>query len=161
MTLKRIGHKIDPQRNNGQSREHTSMIEINNLSFGYDKDVLFQQMDLGLEPGNIYGLLGINGAGKSTLLKLMTGLLFPDSGSISSLGYDPSRRDPEFRGTEPRQYHRPAIRVQHGCFLSQFFPRTFRTLSARIRYTAKPQADPVILWAEEKISALVRPGLGI
>lgn len=72
------------------------MIEINNLTFGYDQDELFQQMDLNLEPGNIYGLLGINGAGKSTLLKLVTGLLFPDSGRITSLGYDPVRRDPGF-----------------------------------------------------------------
>ena len=72
------------------------MIEINNLSFGYYQDQLFQQMDLDLEPGNIYGLLGINGAGKSTLLKLMTGLLFPDSGKITSLGYDPTSRDPGF-----------------------------------------------------------------
>jgi len=72
------------------------MIEINNLSFGYDQDELFHQMDLSLEPGNIYGLLGINGAGKSTLLKLMTGLLFPDSGRITSLGYEPARRDPGF-----------------------------------------------------------------
>lgn len=72
------------------------MIEINNLSFGYDQDELFHRMDLSLEPGNIYGLLGINGAGKSTLLKLMTGLLFPDSGTVTSLGYDPVRRDPGF-----------------------------------------------------------------
>lgn len=72
------------------------MIEIKNLTFGYDRDVLFQQMDLSLEPGNIYGLLGINGAGKSTLLKLMTGLLFPDSGTLISLGHDPRRREPAF-----------------------------------------------------------------
>lgn len=72
------------------------MIEINNLTFGYHRDKLFQQMDLSLEPGNIYGLLGINGAGKSTLLKLMTGLLFPDSGSLTTLGYTPARRDPGF-----------------------------------------------------------------
>jgi len=72
------------------------MIEIKNLTFGYQQDVLFQQMDLNLEPGNIYGLLGINGAGKSTLLKLMTGLLFPDSGILNSLGHDPRRREPAF-----------------------------------------------------------------
>ena len=72
------------------------MIEINELTFGYDRDELFHNMDLVLEPGNIYGLLGINGAGKSTLLKLMTGLLFPDSGELSTFGYDPCRRDPGF-----------------------------------------------------------------
>ena len=72
------------------------MISIKDLSFGYDRDRLFHQMDLVLEPGNIYGLLGINGAGKSTLLKLMIGLLFPDSGEVESFGYEPGRRDPAF-----------------------------------------------------------------
>lgn len=72
------------------------MIKINNLCFGYGRDALFKELDLSLEPGRIYGLLGINGAGKSTLLKLMTGLLFPESGTLTSLGYDPVRRDPGF-----------------------------------------------------------------
>ncbi len=72
------------------------MIEVNNLSFGYDSDELFHNMDMTLEPGNIYGLLGLNGAGKSTLLKLMTGLLFPESGTLESLGYDPAERKPSF-----------------------------------------------------------------
>lgn len=72
------------------------MIEVKNLSFEYDREGLFYNMDMSLEPGNIYGLLGLNGAGKSTLLKLMTGLLFPDSGTLASLGYDPARREPGF-----------------------------------------------------------------
>lgn len=72
------------------------MIEIKDLSFGYGRNELFNQMDLNLEPGNIYGLLGINGAGKSTLLKLVSGLLFPDSGKLTSLGHDPCKREPGF-----------------------------------------------------------------
>ena len=72
------------------------MIEVKNLSFGYDEDELFHNMDMTLEPGNIYGLLGLNGAGKSTLLKLMTGLLFPESGTLASLGSDPAKREPGF-----------------------------------------------------------------
>jgi ABC-2 type transport system ATP-binding protein len=41
-------------------------------------------------------LLGLNGAGKSTLLKLMTGLLFADSGRIEALGQNPADRRPSF-----------------------------------------------------------------
>jgi ABC-2 type transport system ATP-binding protein len=70
------------------------MIEIQHLAFAYRRSPLFQGLDLVLEPGNIYGLLGLNGAGKSTLLKLMAGLLFADRGSLRTLGYDPARRDP-------------------------------------------------------------------
>ncbi|HLF11405.1 MAG TPA: ABC transporter ATP-binding protein [Gammaproteobacteria bacterium] len=73
------------------------MIDIERLSFGYDRrKPLFQNLNLRLEPGNVYGLLGLNGAGKSTLLKLMTGLLFADTGSLRSLGYAPAERKPGF-----------------------------------------------------------------
>jgi ABC-2 type transport system ATP-binding protein len=70
------------------------MIQVQQLDFGYGRNALFREMDLALKPGNIYGLLGVNGAGKSTLLKLMTGMLFAQSGTLKSLGYDPARRDP-------------------------------------------------------------------
>jgi ABC-2 type transport system ATP-binding protein len=70
------------------------MIEINDLSFSYQEQRLFRGMQMTLEPGNIYGLLGVNGAGKSTLLRLITGLLFASSGSVRTLGHDPAERDP-------------------------------------------------------------------
>lgn len=40
-------------------------------------------MDLGIEPGRIFGLLGPNGAGKTTTLEMIEGLRRPDSGSIT------------------------------------------------------------------------------
>lgn len=57
------------------------MLKIEKLDFRYRKDrKLFDGLDLNLEKGNIYGLLGKNGAGKSTLLKIMTGLLYAQKG---------------------------------------------------------------------------------
>ena len=41
-----------------------------------------------IEGGAITGLVGPDGAGKTTLIRLMTGLLFPDSGSVTVLGFD-------------------------------------------------------------------------
>ena len=53
------------------------MLNIKNLSFGYNStENLFNNLNLELSPGNIYGLLGKNGAGKTTLLKIICGLLF-------------------------------------------------------------------------------------
>jgi ABC-2 type transport system ATP-binding protein len=67
------------------------MIHIKGLSFGYTKQKLFEGLDLELEPGSIYGLLGRNGAGKTTLLKLICGMRFPQAGECRVL-QDPSER---------------------------------------------------------------------
>ena len=71
------------------------MIAIQNLHFGYSpKKVLFQDISLQLKAGHIYGLLGKNGAGKSTLLKNIAGLVYPQKGTLSVLGFDPIEREP-------------------------------------------------------------------
>lgn len=73
------------------------MIDIKNLSFSYNqKQPLFDQLNLTLPSGNIYGLLGKNGAGKSTLLKIISGLLFPKNGNIDVEGFLPRDRSPQF-----------------------------------------------------------------
>jgi ABC-2 type transport system ATP-binding protein len=72
------------------------MVTITRLSFNYGRAVLFDELGLALEPGNIYGLLGVNGAGKSTLLKLISGLLFAHSGTVRALEQDPAARRPSF-----------------------------------------------------------------
>ena len=68
------------------------MIEFRSMSFGYGKKNLFSGLDLNLEPGSVYGLLGLNGAGKTSLLKLMAGALRPQEGSIEVFGKDPGLR---------------------------------------------------------------------
>lgn len=56
-----------------------------------------QNVNLVVREKEIVGLLGGNGAGKTTLLKLLTGLISPTSGSIEVLGYDPFKRQNEFK----------------------------------------------------------------
>ncbi len=92
------------------------MVEIEKLSFGYTKKhTLFNQLDLQLHPGNIYGLLGRNGAGKTTLLKVMTGLVFPGEGSCRVAGFDASERMPsclEDICFIPEEYHLPSVKIE-------------------------------------------------
>lgn len=73
------------------------MIELTNLTFGYSKKkLLFKNLNLSLQAGHIYGLLGKNGAGKSTLLKNIAGLAFPLEGSCTVRGFVSSKRLPAF-----------------------------------------------------------------
>lgn len=73
------------------------MIQIENLAFSYSqKETLFDQLNLTLPPGNIYGLLGKNGAGKTTLLKIISGLLFPKHGDVDVVEFQPKKRFPQF-----------------------------------------------------------------
>jgi len=72
------------------------MIDIQNLHFAYRKKKVFTGLNLSLEPGHIYGLLGKNGTGKSTLLRNIAGLLFPDQGSVKVLNHTPGHRSPVF-----------------------------------------------------------------
>lgn len=60
------------------------MIRVQNLSFGYDKTKLLENINLEFQAGEIVALLGPNGAGKTTLLKLLAGLLKPQHGSIQT-----------------------------------------------------------------------------
>ncbi len=72
------------------------MISIKDLNFSYSKKgSLFNQLDLELSQGKIYGLLGKNGTGKSSLLKLITGVLFPSSGKIHIDQVLSSSRNPQ------------------------------------------------------------------
>ncbi len=52
-------------------------------------------VDLEIDQGESFGLLGANGAGKTTLLRLLTGLLVPTAGELEVLGRSPAR-EPEW-----------------------------------------------------------------
>jgi ABC-2 type transport system ATP-binding protein len=72
------------------------MVNVQNVTFSYTKKTeLLTNLSLKLEAGRIHGLLGKNGEGKSTLLKLISGLDFPQQGSIDTLGFNPTKRYPE------------------------------------------------------------------
>lgn len=74
------------------------MITINDLGFTYgDKSkFVLRSINMKLEEGRIYGLLGENGVGKTTLLTLLCGLKKPQTGSIDIDGHNPFDREPSF-----------------------------------------------------------------
>lgn len=84
---------------NTVNKSYTAMIEINNLKFSYGSETVLENINMNLESGRIYGLLGENGVGKTTLLTLLCGLKKCQEGSIAIDGRDPYRREASLLGT--------------------------------------------------------------
>ena len=57
-------------------------IHIKDLSFGYNKKLILNKINLELKPNDVLGVIGETGSGKSTFLDLLTGLFDPSNGSI-------------------------------------------------------------------------------
>lgn len=66
----------------------TAAIEIDGLRKSYGGIKALDKIDLTVEPGEMFGLIGPDGAGKSTLYRILATLLSPDSGRVSMLGLD-------------------------------------------------------------------------
>ncbi|HVD99457.1 MAG TPA: ATP-binding cassette domain-containing protein [Cytophagaceae bacterium] len=103
------------------------MIQIENLSYSYKKKLVFEDLSVNFEPGNIYGLLGKNGTGKSTLFRNICGLLKPKQGKITVFGYSTMERSPEMLSKLfllPEEFFVPAVLVKEFTrTLSPFYPR--------------------------------------
>jgi len=61
------------------------MIQINNLYKKFGKNQVLSNLDLEINDGGIFAVLGPNGSGKTTLIKSILGMVIPNKGSISVL----------------------------------------------------------------------------
>ena len=94
------------------------MIRINNITFSYRRkaDDVLTNLSLSIEPGAIYGLLGLNGEGKSTLLHLMAGVLTPNAGNITIDDVDVRLRRPSTLSKlfiVPEEFSLPEISLEN------------------------------------------------
>ena len=71
------------------------VIQTTNLSKKYSKDLVVNSIDMHVEKGKIYGLLGKNGAGKTTTMCMLLNLVYPSSGEILLFGKDPRKYSKE------------------------------------------------------------------
>jgi len=122
------------------------MITIKNLHFGYKKKKVFNGLSLSLQAGHIYGLLGKNGTGKSTLLRSIAGLLFPNEGSVSVLGYVPGKRQPDFLKSVfmvAEEFYLPDVTVQKYVKLNApFYPNfSFEQFSQYLQEFEIPEGN--------------------
>ena len=63
------------------------MIEAIDLTKKYGDKIAVNNLNLKIEEGELFSLLGVNGAGKTTTIKMLTTLIKPTSGMIKVLGY--------------------------------------------------------------------------
>lgn len=66
----------------------TPVIEVRGLTKSFEGRKVVSDLDLTVNRGQIYGFLGPNGSGKTTTIRMLCGLLTPDGGSGTCLGYD-------------------------------------------------------------------------
>lgn len=62
------------------------LLEIKNLKFGYEENLILNDINLNLDEGDFVAISGENGSGKSTLIKLILKAIKKDSGQIKILG---------------------------------------------------------------------------
>ncbi len=72
------------------------ILELRDITFGYEDRLLFQGLNLSIPRGRRLGLMGPNGIGKTTLLRLIVGLIKPLEGEIVYKGRS-CRSEADFR----------------------------------------------------------------
>ncbi len=95
-----------------------ALLEVQNITFGYDNKPLLYEVSLQVRKGEMVGLLGPNGSGKTTLLRLISGLLAPQRGAVVVEGRTLQawgrRRAAQRIAVVPQELHIPfAFTVEH------------------------------------------------
>ena len=65
----------------------SSIIKLLNICKNYKKTCALNKVNLELKEGDIYGLVGENGAGKTTIIRIISGLIFADTGDVEIMGF--------------------------------------------------------------------------
>jgi ABC-2 type transport system ATP-binding protein len=80
VTADRLGREFSVMRRAGRLRRRRTVVRaVDAITFT-------------VQPGEMVGYIGPNGAGKSTTVKMLTGILYPTSGTVRVAGLDPARQ---------------------------------------------------------------------
>jgi iron(III) transport system ATP-binding protein len=69
-------------------------VEFHDIALAFGKTQVLRDIDLAIEPGEFFALLGPSGSGKSTLLRIIAGFAYPQAGKVLVDGLDISRVPP-------------------------------------------------------------------
>src|SRR5215212_386845 len=77
--------------------QQDAVIDVAGLTKSFDGRVVVDDVDLRVSRGGICGFLGPNGSGKTTTIRMLCGLLKPDAGRGTCLGFDILREAPQIK----------------------------------------------------------------
>ena len=91
--------------------ESDIVIDVHGLTKSFGEHVVVHNLSMQVKRGSIYGFLGPNGSGKTTTIRMLCGLLTPDGGEGTCLGYNiradsaliSRRADAKLRSTRSRR----------------------------------------------------------
>ncbi len=90
----------------------TKAVSVRGLTKSYGGKTVLNNLDLTVNSGTVFGLLGANGAGKSTAIECILGTKKSDSGTVSLLGHDPKR-------DRRKLFQRIGVQFQEGDYQQQ------------------------------------------
>ena len=107
-----------------------AVIQAERLEMHYRGCDALRGVDLRVEPGTVFALLGENGAGKTTLIRILTGFQKPSAGRAEVCGLDPISKPLEVRRRIGYVSDAPALYdwmtvAQIGWFAASFYPPAF------------------------------------
>ncbi len=73
---------------NTKFRTKENIVELTSVTKYYGRFKGIEDVDISVQKGEVFGLLGTNGAGKTTILRIIMGLIKPTKGTISIFGSD-------------------------------------------------------------------------
>jgi ABC-2 type transport system ATP-binding protein len=112
-------------------------IAVRNLSQGYRKQNVLNDVSLQVPTGQTFALLGRNGAGKTTLIRTLLGLLRPQQGSVEVLGMNPAQEAIQVRSrigylAEDQAMYGWMTADELANFLAPFYPTWDRALANQL-----------------------------
>ncbi len=131
------------------------LLKAENISKKYITKKVLENLDLTIESGKIYGLLGPNGSGKTTFLKMIAGLIQPSHGKIEIMGNKIGKKTKEIVSFMPTNNHIPKWMKVINCiaYYNDFFADFDMEKS-------KEMIDFMGLKEEQKVGALSTGMLG-
>ena len=98
MSLIEVNHISKAYRVNKRQKGIPGMV-ANLFVPRYEKKQAVKDVSFQIEKGDMVGFIGPNGAGKSTTIKMLSGILYPDSGDIRVNGYVPYKQRKDYVGS--------------------------------------------------------------